>query len=1012
MPNFLIYLFGLLSFRLTATEFLSTETDTPSLDSQTKVQDPQTSDTADLPLSATPHIPASTTSVTAQTDNSHSAAQTSTSNTLTQEAPTTDAANNPDTHNIDQMVMGVVETDIHVTTHEQPAAMLHVETTHTDTSDPIVSLSTSAPAPADDQSMPMEHVEADHMHHIDQSGQTFPVASESGDARPDQAEIDNYLAQLFAMDEAHAHGDDSSMHAEHMAALSLVTRSESTKVAIGSGDWFDPSIWADGEIPGDDDRILIPEGINITYGNISDAEFFTIRVDGTLSFATDQDSQMIFDTVVVSPTGTLEIGTEETPVDPSVNIDLIVAANGPIDTDWDPQLLSRGLISHGRTEIHGMEKDSHEKVLDDPMAGDTFVTFAEAPEGWQVGDTIVIAGTTYDGYSKATNDVESTFLGSQDEVRQITAIDGNRISFDEPLLYDHDTPRDDLKTSVANYTRNVSFESEDADTLDVSERGHVMFMHSDNVEVRYAEFDELGRTDKSLAAFDASDFATILSDSNVKGRYALHIHRAGTEEDDSPVVLEGNAVFGSPGWGIVHHDSHAILENNATYNTFGAGIVSESGNETGIWTDNIAILAPGIDGLAPKQAATNDKIAEFDLANSGDGFWLQSRLIEVTDNVAASVNTGFNYFHRGAYIDDGGGQIQHSADDFIFPEAVYYDETLESIISPILVSSGNETFAANMGLYVLKGNPDQGHDVRSTIEDFTAWSVRDGIQLHYTSHYTLNNIDLIGREDAQDWQIETAKTGITMRADASDIVINDSSIANFETGIDLFKLLRNEDEGRDELHQFFVTNTDISGSVTSDYANYDPSLDTILDSVTSKTPTLELDLGLKLVPYETFVISGTKTDSLGETTFPNGTDSFDLHPFDTKKLLEENGYYEASDGHKYMTLNVYFSDRYTAETYSQVEIIQLDDNFEWADQYYSQFKSTTVDIEDLQALADTKAVKVLDSFDSGTEILGSTAEFDDLWQALTGDQKTIEEGEVMSMPDATHDTHNHDIDLI
>jgi len=382
-------------------------------------------------------------------------------------------------------------------------------------------------------------------------------------------EIQMYLTELFALEETHSHDHGSGLAGDHMAAMSLVDRSEATKVAIGSGDWFDPSIWADNEVPGHGDRVLVPEGVMVKYAGVSDADLFTVRVDGALEFAHDTDSQMIFDTMIVSSTGRLEIGTKETPVDPDVNIDLIVADNGPIDVDWDPNLLSRGLISHGHTEIHGMKKDSHEKVIEDPMAGDTFVTFAEIPEGWQVGDTIVVAGTTYDGFTKQTQGEGRIAIPSEDEVREITAIDGNRVYFEDALIHDHDTPRADLKTSVANYTRNVSIESENADELDVSERGHVMFMHTDNVDVRYAEFHELGRTDKSTEAFDASDFDDIASDSNVKGRYALHIHRAGSEAEGEPAVLDGNAVFGSPGWGIVHHDSYAHLENNATYNTFG-----------------------------------------------------------------------------------------------------------------------------------------------------------------------------------------------------------------------------------------------------------------------------------------------------------------------------------------------------------------------------------------------------------------------------------------------------------
>ena len=69
---------------------------------------------------------------------------------------------------------------------------------------------------------------------------------------------------------------------------------------------------------------------------------------------------------------------------------------------------------------------------------------------------------------------------------------------------------------------------------------------------------------------------------------------------DDPGMAMGNAVYGSPGWGFVHHDSNAILDNNATYDTFGAGYVAESGNETGAWTRQHRDLRTGHELERPK----------------------------------------------------------------------------------------------------------------------------------------------------------------------------------------------------------------------------------------------------------------------------------------------------------------------------------------------------------------------------------------------------------------------------
>ncbi|MDJ0630895.1 MAG: G8 domain-containing protein, partial [Rhodobacter sp.] len=727
------------------------------------------------------------------------------------------------------------------------------------------------------------------------------------------AEINAYLDALAALPDTHSHGNDAAKAEEHMAALGLVERGEATHVAIGDGDWDDPSIWSNGQVPGDGAKVLVPQGVTVNYGVVSDARLFTVRVDGKLDFATDTDSQMIFDTMVVAPSGYLEIGTMADPVDPNVTIDLIVANNGPIDTNWDPMLLSRGIVSHGKTSIHGAEKDSHDKVTEDPMAGDTSVKFAAVPTGWQVGDTIVIAGTHYDGWSGN----RENWSPPEDEVRVITKIDDDgRIHFDEALIHDHDAPREDLKTSVANYTRNVSVETENAETAEVFERGHVMFMHNDDVDVRYAEFHELGRTDKSIDALPVDDFDTIRFDSNVQGRYSLHLHRAGVEDINDPAILEGNAVFGSPGWGYVHHDSNAILDNNASYDTFGAGFVAETGNETGAWNDNIAIFAQGISWSVPKNQS--EIVDFFDTAKGGDGFWFQGRMVSSTDNIAASVNHGFVYFHR----DQTGTMERFDSDLFAFPDAMHYRESVTADDAPIRIFEGNETFAANEGLHVVKANTSQGHDVWSHLTDFTAWNVETGAHLQYTSHYILEDFDVVGKEPSG-WS--DADYGLLFGNNLSDIVVKDSTIEGFDVGINLNKEFTNGTP--EDRHDYFVIDTVIS-DVNRDYTNYDPSRDTIMSSgeAAGLDPNLELgrlswtDGGDRIT-----LLEGTKEDSLGRIDFPNGMDIFRLRQDDIIRYMEQDGYYTTSGGDAYILIDIYFTDRLTGELFKEVHPIWLED---------------------------------------------------------------------------------------
>ncbi|SEW44380.1 G8 domain-containing protein [Cognatiyoonia koreensis] len=744
-------------------------------------------------------------------------------------------------------------------------------------------------------------VEEDHDH---------PSVTLSGDT---PEEIEAFVQAVRSAPEAHAHGDHSGMAKEHLAALDLVPRDEATHIAVRDGDWDDPDTWYQGNIPGDGSRVLIPEGVHVHYDFESDARIFTLRVDGELEFATDTDSKLVVDTFVASPTSKLVMGTEDNPVDADVNIDIIFANNGAINVDWDPMLLSRGLIAHGEVSIHGTEKDSHEKVIEDPMAGDKSVTFAEAPTGWAVGDTIVIAGTTYEGYYDWQPAVG--YIPSQDEVRVISSIDGNTIHFDEPLEFDHDTPRADLKTSVANYTRNVSFETEDADFAEVSERGHVMFMHNDDVEVRYAEFHELGRTDKSTDASDVGDLDEVLSDSNVKGRYSLHIHRAGVESEDQPAILEGNAVFGSPGWGYVHHDSHAILDNNASFNTFGAGYVAESGNETGVWSDNIAIFSKGMSWQDPKGInASPSNLEDFDMGRSGDGFWFQGRMIESTDNVAASVHNGFVYFHRGFLADDS--MLTYDASVTDLEAAFHYDDAVRPDTHPILGFHGNEAFASKAGVYVLKGWFTQDHAISTVMDDFTAWNVKTGADLAYTGHYILKDFDLVSRDFSE--MLGGPGAGIDVGNNTIDLTIINPTIEGFKFGIDLEKTLL--EPLPKEMTNFTVIDATLIDNET-DYRNYDPELDTIIssDDLPMLTPDIELDDRLTYshtaAGGNPVYLTGVKSDSLGEADFVDGPNEFKLSPRDVLNILEEQGYFTTSDGEQYFVVDIYFSDRLSGDIY-------------------------------------------------------------------------------------------------
>ena len=706
----------------------------------------------------------------------------------------------------------------------------------------------------------------------------------------------------------HPHADNPAKATEHMAALNLVPVEDATHIAVNSGSWFDPATWANGEVPGEGAKVVIPEGIEVAYDGESAASLFTVRVDGALEFATDVDTFMEVDTLIVAPSGRMTIGTIDNPVAANVNAVIQIADNGPIDTSWDPMLFSRGVISHGDIQIHGAKKEAFLKVAVDPMAGDTSITLEGPPEGWQVGDKLVLTGT----HLTESVDVPAGTPRNdttEDEELVITRIEGNVIYFDTPLQYDHEGPRADLKAYVANYTRNVVFETENADTVPVHQRGHVMFMHSDEIDVRYAEFTELGRTDKSERAFDVADLHHVDADTNIKARYSLHIHRAGVDDLDNPAMIVGNAVWGSPGWGYVHHDSNAVFADNAAYDVHGAAFVAETGNETGRWVHNIAIKSIGNGG----GAKFNEDVLAFDLGRTGAGFWFQGRLVDAVDNVAAGVPGG----HGFVYMSRGNGVIKVDPETADFSESLrYVDETFINYPA-ISQFDGNEAFAVGVGLEVIKHGSEQGHDVRSVFEDFTGWEVGAGIHLQYTSHYTLKDIDLVATDGSAGG---VARFGVFYDLNSIDNTLNGATIAGFPTGVWGRKEISNLNNPFDGDWGYVFIDVNVEGAAVP-FANISAAAgDTFLTGDQLSHGRLLFDSDIDNFPVTPtpesrghLDLTGWKTDSIGTTQVSPAWDPIRHDYFTIRNAVEQEGYWTLPDGRKVTVLEQYITDRATGE---------------------------------------------------------------------------------------------------
>ncbi len=736
-----------------------------------------------------------------------------------------------------------------------------------------------------------------------------PVTPPSGNS-----DEDAFVRDVLARTDGQPHGQHTGLAAEHTALLSLVPRSAASHIAVSDGNWSDPATWYRRQVPDQHARVLIPEEVDVDYDLVANEELFTARVGGQLRFATTSDTRMVVDTLVVAPTGRLEIGTAANPVRPGVSAEVLIASNGDIDTTWDPTLLSRGLISHGAAEIHGSAKVPFLRVAAAPMAGSQTVQLDGNPDGWRTGDRIVLTGTKQLGWYW-DNDVRAgIYHESQDEERTIAQISGTTITLDRPLAFDHATPRSDLAAYVANTSRSVTVSSMGGSSLPVHQRGHVMFMHSDDVDVRYAAFDDLGRTDKSQPAADASFFDTITATTNVKGRYSVHFHRTGTQRQDDPAIAIGNSVSRSPGWGYAHHSSHANFTDNVAFDVFGAAFAAEDGDETGSWVRNIAIKSEGIGwgDWTVKEAAD---VARHDNGRTGDGFFFAGRLVEAAENVAANTTHGFVWLHRGPRTDPSAANLQHRETAYGATDMNVDDAAIEGF-------RDNEAFATHIGIIVVKANPAQGHDVRSVFDGFLNWETVQGVNLSYTAHYTLLDLDLLGLADREPFQ--NRRAALHVGTNASDITVNGITGERFTTGLEFISNTTTFASAGERGHvaidaEFVDVDEVLTEAVVGSVAMLDSS------DLTDQTTTFEMTGSTTIGLGDSLFLDGTKTDSIGTTNRHIETDRHEVRFWPAlAELLVDQGYWELADGTKVMLVHDVISDRATGAVEKVTHVVELD----------------------------------------------------------------------------------------
>lgn len=393
---------------------------------------------------------------------------------------------------------------------------------------------------------------------------------------------------------------------------------------------------------------------NVIFDTNALLDTIVIYPGGSLKFRTDKSTRLSLVTLQVMEQGLLEIGSEAAPVASNVTAE-IVFRDVPFNLDIDPGQFGHGLMNHGTVRMHGRPiKNTFLRVANELAAGDSVITMSGDVSDWKAGDKLIFPDSTQ---------VRHYFRNPHKmkwEENEVAGVQGSVVTLKTALQFAHPGARNidgklEFLPHVGNLGRNVILRSENPDGV----RGHTINFGHAAWDLRYVGFVELGRTlavDPNAdltetsshlhsTAFDGNGLPTQIGRNQI-GRYAVHNHHAhGPREipgSGYQQVMIGNAVDGSPKWGIVLHGTHfSLARDNVVYRAVGAGIITENAAEThNVIEKNFVMRSVG-----SGQSAIGRALGAIDFAHEGSGFWFHGSNNFVRNNVSANNTFGYNIFH-------------------------------------------------------------------------------------------------------------------------------------------------------------------------------------------------------------------------------------------------------------------------------------------------------------------------------------------------------------------------------
>lgn len=303
----------------------------------------------------------------------------------------------------------------------------------------------------------------------------------------------------------------------------------------------------------------------------------------------------------------MEIGIEEEPYTSRLQITL----HG-LPSDRKINLFGNKMIAvrDGILEMHG-EKPllTWTRLAKTCIKGDQQIILLENA-GWKVGQTIVIATTSY-----KTDESEQRIIIS-------VTPDGKTLFLDRPLDHTHisvvetySSKKLPMQAEVGLLSRNIVFRGDPETSVANSYGAHIMLhsasdSHTSQARIEHVELYNVGQAFKL-------------------GRYPIHFHIMGEVHES---YVRGNSIYDTYNRAVtLHAVKYLKIEDNIVFNTNGHGFFTEDAIETNNYiTNNLAIqiksswslLASDISPSAYWIKNPNNYLNSNAAAGSdGHGFW-------------------------------------------------------------------------------------------------------------------------------------------------------------------------------------------------------------------------------------------------------------------------------------------------------------------------------------------------------------------------------------------------------